>query len=228
MSIFDAIGDLFSSEGKSLSQTWSDLGKAPSFGRFWNSFQGADPVMHGFVDDQSKLDDRITGTVLGAAGAKGAGAYFDKEASDPTQAAMQHVLAGLAWAGGSAALGAGGEAGGGAAADSGSVNLFSDAVPGAGGDVGASAGGAGAGAGGGASAGGSSWLDYGKTTAKALAPALLNAAMQPKPPRAAPVRAMPDPLAQEQAQRQKLIDQLARRGRASTILTSASNGSLGG
>ena len=208
----------------------SDLKSTPSFGKMWDSFGEIDPLLHGAIDDQSKLDDRVTGAVLGGVGLNGPAKYFDKEAQDPTQAAMQHVLAGVAWAGGEAALGAGGAgAGGGAAADSGSVNLFADAVPGAGGDVGASAG-TGAVGTSGASAGGagSSWMDYAKTAAKTLGPALVSSALQPKPPKAAPVAAMPDPLAQEQAQRQKIIDQMARRGRASTILTSATNGTLGG
>jgi len=41
---------------------------------------------------------------------------------------------------------------------------------------------------------------------------------------------MPDPLAQESARKQALTEQLARRGRASTILTDAGGGSgkLGG
>ena len=67
--------------------------------------------------------------------------------------------------------------------------------------------------------------------AKVLAPAVVSTLLAPKPPKAAPVAAMPDPLAQQQAQQQKIIDQMARRGRASTILTNpgaASGGSLGG
>ncbi len=75
-------------------------------------------------------------------------------------------------------------------------------------------------------------LKYGATAAKVIGPSLVNAAVNaalaPKLPKAAAPVAMPDPLAQEQAQRQKIIAQLARRGRASTILTSATNGSLGG
>jgi hypothetical protein len=55
--------------------------------------------------------------------------------------------------------------------------------------------------------------------------------MQPKPPKTKAPTAMPDPLAQQQAQQQKLLQQLARRGRASTVLTNPGNsagGSLGG
>jgi hypothetical protein len=41
---------------------------------------------------------------------------------------------------------------------------------------------------------------------------------------------MPDPLAQEQARKQSLIEQMARRGRASTIMTDSGSagGKLGG
>lgn len=163
-----------------------------------------------------------------------------------TLGAIANVVAGI-WGGSAAgsALGAAGGAGGGAeggaagaaeggastgAAEGGSVNLFADAVPGAGGDVGASAGtagGAGAGTTGGAS---SSWLDYGKTAAKALAPVVVSSLMQPKAPKTKAPTAMPDPLAEQQAQQQKVIQQLARRGRASTILTNSggAGGSLGG
>lgn len=48
-------------------------------------------------------------------------------------------------------------------------------------------------------------------------------------PTVAPVIGMPDPLAQQEAIKQSLIEQMARRGRASTILTdSPSSGTLGG
>jgi hypothetical protein len=246
MSIFSAIGNLFSDEGKSLSQLASDVTKAPSFGRFWNSFQSADPLMHGLIDDQATLDDRITGKVLGGVGLTGPAKYFNSSADDPTKSAEHHALLGLAWLGGEAALGAGAGAGAGAggaagggtamggsagtlgAADSSaaSADLGLSAAD-VGGTSGATAGAGSSAAGAGAGAG-SSWLDYAKSAAKAVAPAVVNAALQPKPPKTKAPMAMPDPLAQEQAQRQKLIEQLARRGRASTVLTSATNGSLGG
>lgn len=136
--------------------------------------------------------------------------------------------------GGAVGGGAGGGAEGGAsagAADGGSVNLFADAVPGAGGDVGATAGGAGAGGASGTTGGaGSSWLDYGKTAAKVLAPTVVSSLLAPKPPKTKAPTAMPDPLAEQQATQQKVLAQLARRGRASTILTSPGNsgGALGG
>lgn len=238
MSIFSSIGDIFSSEASSLSQTFSDLGKAPSFGRFWNSFQGADPLMHGLIDDQSSLDDRVTGAVLGQVGAKGAATYLDKEAADPTQAAAQHLLAGLAWAGGEAALGGAGAGGGTAMGGSaGTLGAADSSVASTdlgltAGDVGGTSSASltsvnGVGAAGGASSG---WTDYAKTVGKVLAPTVVSSLLAPKPPKAAAPIAMPDPLAQQQAQQQKILQQLARRGRASTILTSpgGSGGSLGG
>jgi hypothetical protein len=39
---------------------------------------------------------------------------------------------------------------------------------------------------------------------------------------------MPDAQAQEEARRRQIIEATARRGRASTILTDAGNGTLGG
>lgn len=48
-------------------------------------------------------------------------------------------------------------------------------------------------------------------------------------PVVAPVTEMPDPLAQEQARKKSLIEQISRRGRASTILTQdAAGDKLGG
>jgi hypothetical protein len=70
-------------------------------------------------------------------------------------------------------------------------------------------------------------------TAKAVLPTVAGAAatsvLNRKPGVPAPTT-MPDPLAQEQARRQAIMDQLARRGRASTILTDTapSGGKLGG
>lgn len=62
-------------------------------------------------------------------------------------------------------------------------------------------------------------------------PSLAQNLLQKKPsaPSVAPVTAMPDPMAQAEAKRQAMIEQLARRGRSSTILTdSGSGGKLGG
>lgn len=85
-------------------------------------------------------------------------------------------------------------------------------------------------AGSGAAGTSSSWLDYGKTAAKVLAPTVVSSLLAPKPPKTKAPTAMPDPLAQQQAQQQKLIAQMARRGRASTILTNpgSAGGALGG
>lgn len=44
-------------------------------------------------------------------------------------------------------------------------------------------------------------------------------------PTVTPVVGMPDPLAQQQAKQQSMIEQMARRGRASTILTDSAGGS---
>lgn len=54
--------------------------------------------------------------------------------------------------------------------------------------------------------------------------------LAPKPsmPQAPAVKEMPDPLAQQEAMKRKIIEQTARTGRASTILTSPSGGKLGG
>jgi len=57
--------------------------------------------------------------------------------------------------------------------------------------------------------------------------AVTTSLLAPKPPSAPAPLPMPDPLAQQNAQRQAVIEQLARRGRASTILTSPGD-SLGG
>ena len=84
-------------------------------------------VMDSLANDASKIP--LVGGVLGAAGKFGA----DKPAEAYTAASLAEgggALLGGAGAGADAGLDA---------ADSGSVNLFADAVPGAGGDVGASA-----------------------------------------------------------------------------------------
>lgn len=52
----------------------------------------------------------------------------------------------------------------------------------------------------------------------------------PEPPqmKQTSITAMPDPMAQEKARKRSTIEQLSRRGRASTILTQPSGGRLGG
>lgn len=69
----------------------------------------------------------------------------------------------------------------------------------------------------------------GTSAATAAASAATTRLLSPKPPGPLPIAAMPDPLAEEQAKQQSIIEQLARRGRASTVLTQpASGGTLGG
>lgn len=162
-----------------------------------------------------------------------------------TLGAIANVIAG-AIAGGAVAGGGGGAAADGvdaaetgAAADgsyAGEVGLTSEDVGtgaaagnGTGGAVGDTATASGSGAAG-TSSSGTNWGDLAKTGAKVLAPTVLSSLLAPKPPKTQAVSAMPDPLAQQQAQQQKLIAQMARRGRSSTILTNPSNGggALGG
>lgn len=62
----------------------------------------------------------------------------------------------------------------------------------------------------------------------ALAGGAGTAALMPKPPKLPdPVR-MPDPLGQQEALQKALLEQTARRGRLSTILTEPPKGTLGG
>lgn len=64
---------------------------------------------------------------------------------------------------------------------------------------------------------------------QSLGGALVSGAMAPKPPKIPGVTPMPDPLAQQEARRRSITEQLARRGRASTIMTQpAPSGKLGG
>lgn len=166
-------------------------------------------------------------------------------------AAATYLGTGAAAAAGDGGLGAGdiGAAGDVGTAGSGFADVgtagsgFSDpwtvggaAGAGAGGETaaGAGAGGSGSSAGAGASgtapAATSPWVSGAETAAKYAAPAVISSLLQPKPPKTKALEAMPDPLAQQQAQQQKLLQQLARRGRSSTILTSpgSAGGSLGG
>lgn len=69
----------------------------------------------------------------------------------------------------------------------------------------------------------------GKAAAGAAVSGLIQAATAPKRPDLPPPIAMPDPQAQEAARQKAIADQIARRGRASTILTDSSGaGTLGG
>jgi hypothetical protein len=71
-------------------------------------------------------------------------------------------------------------------------------------------------------------MDGAKGVGKAAATNLAVQALSPKPPKASdrPTQAMPDPQATAEARKRKLIEQSARRGRVSTILTS-NRGDLG-
>jgi hypothetical protein len=101
------------------------------------------------------LTENTIGKVPGVG--KPAAQLYDYSNSHPLEslAAMGAIYYGGAALGNMGEGGAGAGEAGSAAADSGSINLFADAVPGAGGDVGASVGGAG-------NAGASSGIDWQK------------------------------------------------------------------
>lgn len=83
-------------------------------------------------------------------------------------------------------------------------------------------------AGTGAAAGGSALTSAAVAAGtNAVVSSLLTPKQRTQQPGVAPVIGMPDPLAQQEAQRRKIAEQLGRRGRASTILTSPSD-TLGG
>jgi len=75
---------------------------------------------------------------------------------------------------------------------------------------------------------GGSYSGLGKTALEVFGPSVVSSALAPRPPGAPAPTLMPDPLAQEEEQRRKVTEQLARRGRSSTIMTSPGGGSLGG
>ena len=120
---------------------------------------------------------------------------------------------------------------GSAAAADGAAAAGADAAAAAGGT--AAAGGGAVAAGGAATAGAAAAGGIGQTlltsAASAAAAAGVANLMAPTPPKTKAPMAMPDPLAQEQARKNSLIEQMARRGRASTILTDSNDaGTLGG
>ncbi len=82
---------------------------------------------------------------------------------------------------------------------------------------------------GGAAVAGGGLLGAAATSAgTAAASAGVSSLLAPKPPKVPGAVAMPDPLAQEEARKRSIAEQMARRGRASTILTApASGGKLG-
>lgn len=91
-----------------------------------------------------------------------------------------------------------------------------------------------------ATAAGSSLVNtVGKSAFNAGVSTAVGSLLAPKPPQTQPTVLpggktttepvpMPDPLAQEAASKRSIVEQLARRGRASTILTSPGSGKLGG
>jgi hypothetical protein len=76
--------------------------------------------------------------------------------------------------------------------------------------------------------GGSFLSQAGKAAGSAAVTAGMNAALAPKRPDLPKPLAMPDPVAQEEARKRSIIEQMSRRGRSSTILTDAGSGTLGG
>lgn len=131
--------------------------------------------------------------------------------------------------GGAAAAGVAGGAAGGAAVGAGAGTMAAAAASDAGG--GAAVGAAGAGAGTAAAAGGTLGGSLGTSLATAAGGQVVGSLLAPKAPKAPGVKnplTMPDPQAQDAATRRSLVEQLARRGRASTILTDTGSGKLGG
>lgn len=254
MSLFDAIGDIFANEASHVSNllgSWSKspgktlaqfaLGAQDPLGaKIWSGVTGTKftPSVGQFGGEtdaqyaQSRKQGVDTGNsqTLGQIANVVAAVWGGAEAGGALGGAAGSAGGG-AEAGAGAGAGEGGAAGGGADV-AGLEAADSAAVASEGAEPGLTAAGSGASSGSAAAGTGSSssWLDYGKTAAKVLAPTVVSSLLQPKPPKTKAPTAMPDPLAQQQAQQQKLLQQLARRGRASTILTNPGDagGSLGG
>ena len=239
--LFGQMGD---SPGKTLEQF--ALGAADPFGaKLWGKVTGQDftPLvgqMGGetnaqFAESRKQGVDTGTSQTLGQIANVVAAAVGSYGLASGGAGAAAGLGGDTAAAGAGAEAGAGGASAGAGASEGAAATLPADVsvgTTGAGGATATAGGGAEAGAGAGAGAGGgsSAWVDYAKTAGKVLAPAVLSSVLAPKAPKAAKPQAMPDPLAQQQSMQQKIIDQMARRGRASTILTSPGNagGSLGG
>ena len=119
------------------------------------------------------------------------------------------VAASAGVAGGTAA------SGGGALAASGSYAAGTEALFGAGGAAGAA----------GSETLGGAFL---KSAAQAGGAGAVSSLLTPRPqrPNVAPITPMADPLAQEQARKNALMEQISRRGRASTIMTQPNAGGL--
>ena len=248
MSIFSSIGDIFSNEASHLGNLLGQIGNNPE------SLLAPDPLLAGAA--RTLTGDKGFQPLVGQLGGETQSQFSQSKqqgvSTGPSQTlgAIANVVAGI-WGGAEAggALGdaagvGGGTAGGtadgtamgnaagtlGAADSSAASSQLGLTATEVGGTSGATAGSGAASAAGSGAGSGSSWLDYAKTAGKAIAPVVVNSLLAPKPPKAAAPIAMPDPLAQQQAQQQKILQQLARRGRASTILTSPgdASGSLGG
>lgn len=205
----------------------------------WDSIKSVDPVTPGLLKGVARAEDKLLGSMWGVLGNDYMAGQHKKDSEDSSRAFTHRIEAGLATLGamaaGGAAAGGGAASGGGASAGGAGGTLGAGGAAGGGGVAagggGAAAGGAGAGAGG-AAAGGSAWGAIGKAVAPVVASNILSAATAKKPQQqqasaAYTPAAMPDPLAQEQARKRALAKQMARRGRASTILTDSGDGGLG-
>jgi hypothetical protein len=257
MSIFDAIGDVISNEASHLTNLYKSFGDSPgkTLTQFalgaedplgasaWSKVLGTKftPGANQFGGETAAQYRQSRDEGVNTGPSQTLGGIADVVAAVWGAYGASGAAGGGASAGGAAAeggtLGAeGGAAAGGASAGSADVAGLeaadSAAVAAEGAEPALTAGGAGSAGGGAAGAAGSSssWVDYAKGVGKALAPTIVSTLLQPKPPKTKAPTAMPDPLAQQQAQQQKILAQLARRGRASTILTNAGGGggTLGG
>ncbi len=126
---------------------------------------------------------------------------------------------------GAAEVGAGVAAEG--AASAGAAGVAAEA----GGAVAAGAGATGAGVAGGAAAAGASsglWSTIGNAALQAGVGYAASSLLAPGRPKIVGATPMADPAGQEEARRRSVTEQLARRGRASTIMTQPPGGKLGG
>lgn len=194
------------------------------FGAIGDAIQGLDKVISPLVTDP--LTNEVNNS-LGKAISPGLANFGNRMVDHPIETA---VLAPAAYMAGTAVVGGGEEAAGLGGTGEAGATLPADASAAAPstasgfGGVGTDAAVAGPGA---ATPG---WVSSAETAGKVIAPAVISSLLAPKPPKTKAPTAMPDPLAEQQATQQQLIAQMARRGRASTILTNPSNagGSLGG
>lgn len=92
----------------------------------------------------------------------------------------------------------------------------------------AGAGAAAAGTAAGAAVGGSALGAIGTAAATAAVTAGVGALLMPDAPKTKDMPGMPDAKAQEEAKKRSIAEQMARRGRASTIMTEPASNKLGG